>query len=131
MKRALVPVLLATLGLGCEQREPEPSVTVALEAGAYSCDDLGRAYEAALAEARKCAPSPAASCSVEVEDRLGCACPTFVSSANARMVQSLRTIKRKWTEQMCAHSVGCVPTRCAEGARGECSAVGRCVDSSR
>lgn len=114
--------MLLVVACGCEDKDEARAPTL-------SCDELGRAYEAALALAKQC--SPASGCNVEVEDRLGCACPTFVSSANQSRVESLRSLKQKWTAAMCAHSVGCVPTRCETVTRGECSNAGRCLDVAR
>jgi hypothetical protein len=123
--RRLLSVLLL-VACGCEEREPSGGTT----SGYSVCDELGRAYAAALAEAKHCSAATGAACSVEVEDRLGCACSTFVSSANPHKLEMLRSLKSKWTVEMCAHTVGCVPTRCETVTRGECNG-GRCQDFAR
>ncbi len=126
--RSLSWLCLGAAVLGCS-RDPKPSTTSAFDAGAIDCDALAQAYLSALAQAKRCAPR-AAACTAQVPDRLGCACTTFVSAQNPKLLQTMRVLERRWTEQMCGHSVGCVPTPCAKPERAHCSAAGRCADDS-
>ncbi len=123
--RPLALLVLAML-VGCS-RDPKPSTTSAFDAGAVDCDELGKAYASALAQAKRCAPR-GAPCGARVPDRLGCACTTFVSQQNPKLLSAMRELERRWTEQMCGHSVGCVPTPCPKATGAHCSESGRCLD---
>ena len=71
-----------------------------------SCTEINKAYEAAVQQARTCAPEePNLPCTLKVWNALptGCPCPceTYVNPANTMALQQMQVLEQKWVAQKC------------------------------
>lgn len=97
------------------------------------CNELGKLYAAALADAKLCSPMiNSLQCTLVFPDELACPCNTYVNPDNAQAVQTLQVLLKQWASAGCV--VPCPAIACIEpqGAGCELSGAGAdagfCVD---
>ena len=98
-----------------------------------TCADLSKAYGIALDQARSCAPSAAAKqCSLQVPDRLACACVTYVNAGQTAAVQKLNDLRKKWDAAGCNKNLACPAVACFAPQAASCDAAsGKCKDATK
>ena len=106
-------------------------VNVAYKGKCKSCSQLNTDYSNAVVQAKSCNPLiNKISCTVKVNNNLGCPCPTFIENSNTAAVASMNTAKHNWDRQGCIEwdcgmSCGSPPKSAACVGR---SANGVCTD---
>ena len=80
---------------------------VAHVGGCQSCQDLNKAYVAAVQQAKKCCSMCAViQCTKKAKSELACPCTTYVEPSNAAAVAQMAQLEAQW------NAVGCQPQGC-------------------
>lgn len=95
-------------------------------AAATTCTDLLKAYDKEIGEAKQCTTGDGPKgpqCTLKVQDRLACGCPTFINPANKSSVTALDSLKKSWTANACHKNLpACPPVPCRNPKGANCTA---------
>ena len=98
-----------------------------------SCDTLAKQYMTLLNKAKVCCSTcgTAPQCTLKLQDKLACGCPTFVNPGNNAPVKQLKALQQEWKTRGCVQGA-CPPSTCASVSYGVCGGFGataHCYDS--
>ncbi len=107
---------------------------------ATTCSDIALGYINVIKAARLCtlADGPKGpQCTLKVDDKIACPCPTFINPANKASVTALASLKTAWKANKCdANRGACPPVTCNVPTGSACKGTstggnkkGTCQDS--